>query len=424
MSRSIKILGLLLWLAACARELRPSGPKPVAADLSRIETSVFLIGDAGEPAEEEPVLKALSSAIGRDPEKSLVLILGDNVYPVGISSLPGTLERREQERRLATQLDVLLKHGVRGVVVPGNHDWARHKPSGFAAVKAQEAFVQEHVDSFERAKGLARDPGSPMIVFLPKGGCPGPAVKDFGEHLRVLALDTQWWLHPYTKPTLDECGLPKGSGVVDSIRRALVSAGTRRTMVVAHHPIETGSEHGGFFDWKLHLFPLTAGSNFAWIPLPLLGSLYPLARQHGFTPQDISSIKYCQMVAAIDSAFDPRPPLLYAAGHDHGLQVFKGGGSPYSVVSGGGRYEKTNPVTRRTNSLLSLAAAGFMRVDIMKDDSPPRLGVYVVDSTGQAQEELAILLDDSAKAPSPSPPRCREQPGPPDMSIQVPGREY
>lgn len=419
------VLGLLVGVAACARQLLPPGPVPMAADTSLVETSVFLIGDAGEPAKGgEPVLQALSTAIGLDPGKSFVLILGDNVYPVGIDSLPTSPDRPEQERRLATQLNVLLDKRVRGVVVPGNHDWARHRPSGLASVKAQEAFVQEYVDSFERVHGLDGRPGGPMVVFLPQGGCPGPVVKDVGEHLRVLVLDTQWWLHPYRKPGSDECKDQSGTEFVRSFRAAMDGAGARRTLVVAHHPIETASEHGGFFDWKVQLFPLTAFSNVLWIPLPLLGSLYPLARQHGFTPQDISSVKYCQMLAAFDSAFDSTPPLLYAAGHDHGLQVFKGGRSPYSVVSGGGRYEKANPVTRHANSLLSLAAAGFMRLDIMKDDSPPRLAVYVVDSTGRAQEEFAILLDESAKAPRPSPPRCREQPGPPDMSIQVPGRGY
>jgi hypothetical protein len=416
------VAGLLVSPAACARELSPPGPVLGPAD-GEIETSVFLIGDAGEPGQpREPVLEALAREIGRDPEKSLVLILGDNIYPEGLDSLPGSVRRRDQEPRLTRQLDILLEARVRGVVVPGNHDWARHKRGGLASVKAQELFVDEYVSRSEAAKSFAEHSGGPLIEFLPKGGCPGPAVRDVGEHLRVLVLDTQWWLHPYAKPGIDECKEDE-TGFVGSLRAAIEGAGRRRTIVVAHHPIETASEHGGFYDWKHHVFPLTAFKHSLWVPLPLLGSFYPLARSHGFTPQDVSSIQYCGLLAALDSAFGSAPPLLYAAGHDHGLQMFKGGLTPYSIVSGGGRYEKVSPVTRRANSLFARAAAGFMRLDIMADDSPPRLGVHVVDGSGQSREAFALRLE-PVDGPRAAAPRCREQPGPPAMGIQVPGREY
>jgi hypothetical protein len=416
----------LLCAASCARPLVPPGPFPAAADPSRIAISVFLIGDAGEPAiPKEPVLEALSREIARDPRKSLVMILGDNVYPEGIDSLAGSPRREEQERRLRTQLDVLLTNHVRGIVIPGNHDWARHKPTGLSSIKAQEAFVEEYVTSYEKAHGMfspLRD--SATIQFLPRNGCPGPAVRDYGRDLRVIVLDTQWWLHPYEKPGTDQCKDQSGAEFVRSFRAHMANARGQRVLVVSHHPIETASEHGGFFDWKAHLFPLTAANNALWIPLPFLGSFYPMARMHGFTPQDLSSVEYCEMAATLDSAFTPTPPLLFASGHDHGLQVMKGGRTPYAVVSGGGRYKKENPVTRRRNTVFSLAAGGFMRLDIMKDDSPPRLGVFVVDSAGGAEEKFAMQLDDNVKASGNPMPRCREQPGGPAMSLEVPGRAY
>jgi len=36
--------------------------------------------------------------------------------------------------------------------------------------------------------------------MLPVGGCPGPTVVDLGEVVRLVALDSQWWLQDGPKP--------------------------------------------------------------------------------------------------------------------------------------------------------------------------------------------------------------------------------
>jgi hypothetical protein len=427
MSRSLSWLLPAAWLVgtqACARDLLPPGPVSAAADTSRIETSIYLIGDGGNPAiTGEPVLAALSRAISRDTARSLVLILGDNVYPRGMDTLTGSPRRAEQERRLFAQLDVLFEHHVRGIVVPGNHDWAKHTESGWKSIRVQEQVVLDSVTAFERAHGRYREPDSSMVEFLPKLGCPGPSIRDFGKRLRVLVLDTQWWLHPYVRPKSKICGEEDDTGAINRIQSALATAGGRRTLVVAHHPVETAGEHDGYFDWKQHLFPLSAASKWLLIPLPGLGSLYPLARMHGVDAQDMSSPIYCRLLAVLDSAFRPVPPLLYAAGHDHGLEVFQGTQARYHVVSGGGIYGHTNPLSRHPSSLLSLTASGFMRLDIMRDDSPPRLGVHVVDSAGEDREVFALQLDESGPVPVLPARACHDLPRHPDVSLQVPGRE-
>jgi hypothetical protein len=410
---------LLVVVSGCAKDLVRQEFAP-AVDTSRIETSVYLIGDGGNPSRDgEPVLAALSKAIARDPAKSLVLILGDNVYEFGMDSAPNSGNRREQEWRLNTQLEVLFQNHVSGIVVPGNHDWQKHKASGLGSVRAQEDFVRESDREHRAGHGARLD----SITFLPSNGCPGPALVEVGRRLQVLVLDTQWWLHQHARPSDAACGIQGAAGAAARIRQLLAAAGARRTLVVAHHPIETAGEHGGFFDWKRHLFPLTAAKPWLLLPLPVLGSMYPLARMHGVSEQDVSGALNCRMLAVLDTAFLPNPPLLYAAGHDHGLEVFEGGPARYSVVSGGGIYDHTNPFTRHANSLLSLARSGFMRLDVMRDGSPPRLGVHVVNRAGQDTEVFALQLDDSMPAPPSIPRSCRGMPQRPDVSLQVPGKE-
>jgi calcineurin-like phosphoesterase family protein len=393
---------LSLCALACAKEVRPAGqPVPEIAP-EELETRLFLIGDAGKPAPGgEPVLAELSRQIASDPGKSFVVFLGDNVYPRGMAP-KGAPRRAQDERRLSAQLDVLLRGRVPGILLPGNHDWAKHAASGEASIIAQEEFVREHVDSFSRAAGYPRAYADSGLVLLPGRACPGPAVRDLGRHLRLLILDSQWWLHPRKHPRTGERECPRDGTekqVKDSIIVALRTAGDRDVVVAAHHPMLSGGEHGGFFGWKQHLFPLTEVRPWLLVPLPVLGSLVPLSRQAGQTPQDFSSRFYCRMRATFDSAFAADRPLLYAAGHDHGLQVFRGGGARYSLVSGGGVYGHTGPVTRRPGTLLAMRASGFMRLDVVAGTGRERLSVFTVDGSGAAQEVYAVWLDKTGPPP-------------------------
>ncbi|MFL5494603.1 MAG: metallophosphoesterase [Gemmatimonadales bacterium] len=394
-----------LGMLACARGLLP-GEKPEAAiALEQLETRLFLIGDAGKPAPGgEPVLAELSRQIAAEPAKSFVLFLGDNVYPYGMAP-KGAPRRAQDERRLSAQLDVLLRNRVSGILLPGNHDWAKHTAGGKAAILAQEEFVREHVDSFSRAAGFPRAYADSGLVLLPGRACPGPAVRDLGRYLRLLILDTQWWLHPRKHPRSGEGECPRDGTerqVEDSIAAALSTAGDRDVVVAAHHPMLSGGEHGGFFDWRTHLFPLTAVRRWFLVPFPVLGSIVPLSRMGGYSPQDLSGPQNCRMRAGFDSAFAAHRPLLYAAGHDHGLQVLRGGGGRYSVVSGGGVYGHTGPVTRGLNTLLAMRASGFMRLDVMAGTGRERLSVFTVNASGSGREVYTLWLD-KTKPPPDSP---------------------
>ncbi|HEX3234361.1 MAG TPA: metallophosphoesterase [Gemmatimonadales bacterium] len=411
--RSLLAVVSSLCVLSCATQVRPVEQPVSPRTPQKLETRLFLIGDAGKPAPGgEPVLAALAREIAVDPARSFVVFLGDNVYPRGMAPT-GSPRRRQDERRLRDQLDVLLRRQIPGIFLPGNHDWAKHTSGGEASIIAQEEFIRAQVDSFSRAAGYSQAYADSGVELLPRRACPGPAVRDLGRHLRLLVLDTQWWLHPRQHPRPGQRECPRAGTekeVEDSIAAALNTAGDRDVVVMAHHPMLSGGEHGGFFDWKQHLFPLTAVRRWLLIPFPGLGSLVPRSRDAGYSPQDLSSIVNCRMRASFDSAFAAHRPLLFAAGHDHGLQVFRGGGGRYSVVSGGGVYGHTGPVTRRPSTVLAMRASGFMRLDIAADTGRPRLSVFTVDRLGAAREVYGLWLDRKAQLPDSEPLGCTAPP--------------
>ena len=76
-----------------------------------------------------------------------------------------------------------VRRGVQGIFVAGNHDWGQAAGAGGAKR------LQNQEDLLTRM----RERGTP-VWLLPKAGTPGPHVFDVGQHLRILLLDTAWWL--------------------------------------------------------------------------------------------------------------------------------------------------------------------------------------------------------------------------------------
>lgn len=371
-----------IWLVACLAACAvPPAPLPVPIiPPNQIETSLYLIGDAGAPDTlREPVLQALRRELSTDRGRSLVVFLGDNAYPRGLPA-PGQPGRREAEFSLAAQIETITASGDTGFFVPGNHDWAKYGVEGWAAIQRQAAFI----DSAGRG-----------AVFLrPKGGCPGPDVIDVGSRLRLILLDTQWWLHSGPKPLdpTSQCPADSEGEIVDALSADLAGAGGRLVVVAAHHVLRSGAEHDGHFNWRDHIFPLRAAVSWLWLPLPLIGSLYPTARQEGISSQDTPSRPYRRMIRAFTRAFAGNPPSLYASGHDHNLQVIQDGPANLLLVSGAGIYGHTTEVTRVRGTTFARDASGFARLDIPQA-GPARLAIVQVDSSGRGQEVFSRRVD-------------------------------
>ncbi len=375
---SRRFIAALVLVAGCGVTHPVTQPAAMPAPGDVAET-LFLIGDAGSPARGgEPVLRSLARDASLAPRRTTIVFLGDNVYPRGIPDSTSP-DRRDAERRLRDQITVVRQAGVRGIFVPGNHDWAKHAASGWDAIRRQGALI-------------AADSGPD--VMMPADGCPGPVVADVGNRFRLVLLDTQWWLHkgPKPGPANSGCSPNTPDGVVDSLRGAIAGAGDRDVIVGAHHPLRSGGIHGGHFTWKDHLFPLRVVARWLWIPLPVLGSIYPLARQHGASAQDFSGAANRRMRAALDSALQEGRPLVYASGHDHGLQVFSGTSARYFLVSGAGIYHHESPVAWRDSTRFASSDGGYMRVDALADGRV-RLGVVEVDKAGNGTERFSMWLE-------------------------------
>jgi hypothetical protein len=363
--------------SGCARAPAPRQLVP-AAPSGQPSARLFLIGDAGGP-EKNPVLTALRRELARDGAHSVVLFLGDNVYPNG---LPDSAARDYPEAagRLRGQAQTVREAGARAIFLAGNHDWGPHRVSGDFALGRQAAYL--------------RRLGATEVVQLPEAGCPGPSVVDIGLGLRLILLDTEWWLRRAAERARRQpAGCPGSEAtVLTALRNALSAAGTRRVVVAGHHPLASGGPHGGRFGWRDHLFPLREDGSGLWVPLPIFGSAYVIARQAGASSQDLSSRPYRRLRGALEAAFAEHRPFIYAAGHEHNLQVLRGSSARYLLVSGSGTYGQPSRVMEGRRTEFARAASGFMRLDFW-ESGVVLLSVVVVGGTGAASERFSMLLN-------------------------------
>jgi len=368
------VAGALL-LAGCTVRIVPPGPPAPVVEPHHVATSIFLIGDAGlAPPSGDPVLAALRELVARAPDSSLVVFLGDNLYPRGLPR-PEAPDRAEGERRLSAQIEAALVGSARVVFVPGNHDWDKSGPDGFEAIRRQGEFIAAN------GAGRAR--------LLPAGGCPGPVVEETGG-IRVILLDTEWWLRDGPKGGV-KCDPASTQGVLAALAEGIGGAGGKPVIVAGHHPLATGGNHGGNFSLGDHLFPLRKLNKALWVPLPVIGSLYPIIRGAGVSDQDVAGGKNVRFRAEMDSVFALSPPLLYAAGHEHSLQIIDRGRPPLLAVSGSGILGHQSFLDEAPGARLALSQPGFMRVDLLRDGRV-RLGVIVVDGAGRGRELHAEWL--------------------------------
>ncbi|HEY7820224.1 MAG TPA: metallophosphoesterase, partial [Vicinamibacteria bacterium] len=282
-----RVLGFFLAasLAACAGKAPPI-PEPVPP--ADGEVTLFLIGDAGESRPGgDPVLLALASQIESVSGRSIAVFLGDNIYPRGLPSEEAS-DREEMERRLLDQV-AAVKGADRAFFVPGNHDWDTAGMDGWPSILRQNDLVRRHGDDGR-------------VVVSPRDACPGPEVIELGSELTLITLDTAWWLHGHEKPGPETCDAGTEEAVLRKLRYSLASKQGRHAVVVSHHPLLSSGPHGGYFGWQDHLFPLSRLHDLAWLPLPGIGSLYPLIRNLGVTAQDLSSSEYERMREALAEA--------------------------------------------------------------------------------------------------------------------------
>jgi hypothetical protein len=263
-------------------------------------------------------------------------------------SLPGAPDEELTRRILRSQFQPLRSTGAPVYFVPGNHDWDKSGKNGLARIKEQWKYLDMQNDS--------------LLRMVPPNGCPDPVEINITDNLCILAFDSEWWLYPYSKMNADaDCDCKTKDEVVAKLEELFHKNRYKIIFLASHHPFRSYGPHGGYFPFKQHIFPLTALNKNLYLPLPVVGSLYPLLRLAFSNPEDLGHPLYKEMISKINKVFAGFPNLIHVAGHEHGLQLI--GGTQMQLVSGGGAHSTFT--AHRSSTVFANANQGFVAVDVL-----------------------------------------------------------
>lgn len=340
----------------------------------------YLIGDAGKPDLEvqEPTLKLLNSHLRNADEQSMVIFLGDNIYEEGMPALNHE-NRAKSEARLYESVKAV--EGFPGAVlfIPGNHDWYAANDSLTDGPLYEREYLYEKLGSEN--------------VYLPKDGKPGPAVLQVDENVVLVVLDSYRWVRdlPNPKDKKRNPDMPEPD-FQKELREVMAAYADKRIIMVAHHPLYTNGGHGGYSSFAEHIFPLRLLNKKLWIPLPVLGSILPLGRKFGGVIEDIPHKRYKQYRNVVLDATKDNKDLVFAAGHEHSLQLFQKH-SKHFIVSGAG--SKSSWVCKGKGAAFNHISKGFSRLDVYENGE---MWVTYIEPIGDGTEETVVFRWKLAKS--------------------------
>lgn len=344
-------LGLLLLLVALGLgiylnpQINPSHTTPYLALVAEQQAPapaerevlqrVILYGDAGhssiEPWQESLAMIAQRASIA--PEKTAVIALGDNIYYSGYPQRePGQQDFDEDQREsisyLDAQLNIARVSGASLYLVPGNHDWYASELEGqgqHIAAYAREHNVNVSLQPWESGK----EP-MPSAVDLPG--------------VSLVFLDSEWMMH-----SSGEQYAQAMAALAAEIARIREQYPEQLILVNAHHPMETMGPHAGYL------------TNFGyWFFIKIIYLIYDI-------DQDVDHPSYAKFIENLDKVFSQSKRIIYAAGHEHSLQVFASADArapEYKLVSGAGNTSKVSGVWHNDNTRFALSQEGFMELQV------------------------------------------------------------
>jgi hypothetical protein len=335
-----------------------------------VVTRIVLVGDGGQFTNgRHPVVDAIRSRIPLD-SKTVLLFLGDNVYKVGLPD-DEVLTYSMARSVLDTQLSLANNTKARLYMIPGNHDWNNGSSNGIETILREQSYVNI----------LGKD----NVRFFPENGCGGPVEIQINDETVLIVIDSQWWIHPYDKPGIEsDCPFKTTDEILLQLEDILNRNYKKLVILATHHPFKSNGVHGGYFGLKQHIFPFTDVKKNLYIPLPIIGSIYPIARSVFGTPQDLKHPTYTNMVLDIEKVAKTHPNLIFVAGHEHNLQLLKDSNYYYFVTGSGSKKTRVN---KSRKSLFVAEEQGFATLEISKSKNVRASFFTVTDSVREPYSE-------------------------------------
>ncbi|MBD3903574.1 metallophosphoesterase [Chryseobacterium sp. Ch-15] len=345
--KTVLLSGLLL---SCATYNVKKGKNlheiPQSEQKTEQDFQIFLVGDAGnsEEIQAQQTLNFLKNKIDSANSNSMLIFLGDNIYPLGMPK-EGDKDYSLAKEKMENQLAITKNFKGKTLVIPGNHDWYH----GLDGLKAQEDFVKTYL----------KDKKS----FLPKNSCPIDDI-NVTKDIKLIVIDSEWALINWDKyPGINKgCDIKTREDFYTEFKDLITKNQDKRIIVALHHPVISSGVHAGFNSAKSHIAAFNGK-----VPIPGIASILTTLRSvSGASMEDINNRHYADFANRLKSIVQDKENVIFVSGHDHNLQ-YHADRNIRQIISGAG--SKTDPATIVEKTDFSYGGSGFAVLNLRKDMS-------------------------------------------------------
>jgi len=342
-----------------------------AQHTGKIDHVVYLIGNTATKEINDQNLKVFKDFLSREEEPFTVIHLGDILKPGDIESNLADLDKL---------IDVTgNSRNGNMVFIAGDKDWDNSGDDGLKLVRKLESSIE---DKFSGSN-----------VFLPSEGCPGPEIIDLSDNLRLIAINSPWWMHPFDKPEApdSDCKILTREEFLEELKGIIEDSRDRNILIAGHHPVKSAGVYGGHMTLQKHLFPLADKNPDNRIPIPLFGSFYAAYRQNIGTVRDMANVDYQAFIDGLADLMDSHSGLTYVSAHDYSLQLLEVE-EGIQVISGS--INEKEPAGSEKGTLFEASAYGFTKLDYYTNGTI-EIGFYELHD-GTTREIHSEMLFQSA----------------------------
>lgn len=346
-------------------------------DRQQVKARIIAIGGNNGDMESGAFEAVIKAAAGKViAERTTVLFLGDNLPPSGIGENGRDGADQVSEALLKAKYQPFTSQGAAVYFTPGELDWDNSGPGGLNKVIRADNYINSLSDT--------------LVHQLPEGGCPDPRLIEISDKLAVIVMDSQWWLHAFEKERQGaDCDCKNERDITSALRELLYQNRYKTVILATHHPFADYGFYNGHFTWKDHIFPLTHLQKDLYLPLPVVGSLYPALSKAFQSSQQLNHPLYKQMRQMVNKVFSDFPNLIHLSAHEPGLQVIQNPGKGlFQIISAGLGAPGRATAASGKYSLFDARGPGFVLLDQMADGHT-NIEVYTVDPKASSQGQDA-----------------------------------
>jgi hypothetical protein len=303
----------------------------------QLEHNVFLFGNLSSLKNESVLWDSLENIVSTQQGKSEILFLGDFLDKDGLEKEPTKSEK--------TKIDRLISLGQSAddfYFVPGDREWNNAKIGGQDKLEDLDDFLKDKLNDDR---------------LISDDGCPGPKAVDFGENLRIIFINSHWFVHPENDRTEEqdaECKYFNEVGFWDEVEDNIKSVVNKNIIIAAHHPVYSYGQYAGYRLAKQHFLP------------PVIGSFVAGYHQNVGTRKDLSRAGLKSYSGRILGLMQRYPTMFYVSGHEFDLQAhyFE---KDFHINSGS--IARAKEVSRGINTFYKKGKKGFIKLAFYNDGS-------------------------------------------------------